>query len=519
VNKTRLVIILAITLAIGMVAAAGCGTTNIPTTATPTFDTGLAADEYRNDAFKDLFPLHWASYKLNDDDTQMTRFGGSVPHRKNDGVNPLPKGAAYSQPYLKNLWLGFAFMYQYDRARGHTYALEDMLGIDRVDKYNEKANFGAVCYSCKTTTVPKYVAKYGDDWWSMPINQFIDEHEPYGMHTIGCANCHDPQTMELVITHPALDEALLRLGIDWREASRNDMRSYVCAQCHVEYYFERGAQGGAQLKPHFPWDNGFDPQDMYEFWANGNPERDGFTGQYADWTHPVSKVPSVKIQHPEFEMWIDGPHGSAGVACADCHMPYVRVDGKKKISSHQWTSPLKYIEQSCRTCHGDKSAQFLKERVEYNQAKTWEQLLIAQDLNVRAHEAIRLANEFEGQKHADYDKLVAEAKELTRKAQIFWDYVSAENSVGFHNPIKAMETLAVSIQDSAKAVELAKRATNYAIAPQLEGDIRKVVPPILEHSRKLQQSQAHLNSHKWLQYLPLFPEADRVWDVPKRTKN
>lgn len=509
-SKLRLLMAFSLVAVIALFVAVGC-TSNVPTTATPVYNTGLAADEYNNHAFKDLFPLHWESYQRNNDDTQMTTFGGSVPHRKNDGVNPLPKGSQYAQPYLKNLWLGLPFMYEYDRARGHTYALEDMLRIDRVDSYNEKANFGAACYYCKTTTIPKYLKQYGDDFYAMNIHELREEHD-FGMHSIGCSNCHNPQTMELVITQPALDEALLRLGIDWRESPKNDMRSYVCAQCHVEYYFQRGAQGGTQLKVHFPWDQGFDPKDMYEFYKDGTPEIDGFTGQYADWTHPVSKTPLIKVQHPEFEMWQDGTHGAAGVSCADCHMPYVRVDGKKKISSHHWTSPLKTTEQSCLQCHGDKDAGWAKDRVVYTQQKTWDQLMIAQDLSVRAHEAIRLAMEFEGEKHANYDALLAEARELTRSGQLYWDYVSAENSVGFHNPSKSIETLAMSQQDSSKAVELAKRATKYAIAPMLEGDIKTIVPPILEHSRKLQQSQSHLDSHTWLKYLPLLPEAERLWD-------
>jgi len=519
VNKRNVLICGSLIVLLIVLLIAGCVTANVPTTAPPIFNTGLPAGEYRNDKFRELFPLHWASYLKNEDDTQMTEFAGSVPHRMNDGTNPLPKGYKYYQPYLKNLWLGFPFMYEYNRSRGHTYALEDMLAIDRVDKYTERGNLGATCFSCKSTTVPKYLAKYGDAFWSMPIRNFVEEHKPFSMHTVGCANCHNPQTMELVITNPTLDEALLRLGIDWREAPKNDMRSYVCAQCHVEYYFQRGDQGGVQLKPHFPWDKGFDPKNIYEFYAEGNPETDGFKGQFADWVHPVSKVPSIKIQHPEFEMWYDGTHGSAGVSCADCHMPYIRADARKKISSHHWTSPLKSIERSCMTCHGDKSAEFLRERVLYTQRKTWDQILIAQELNVRAHEALRLANEFQGRKHTDYEKLIIEARELTRKAQIFWNYVSAEGSVGFHNPVKAMETLAGSIQNSAKAVELAKRATNYAIASNLEGEIKDIVPPILEHSRKLQQSQEHLNSHPWLQYLPLLPPAERLWDVPKRTRN
>ncbi|OEF96870.1 ammonia-forming cytochrome c nitrite reductase subunit c552 [Desulfuribacillus alkaliarsenatis] len=500
---------------VALLIAVGCSS-NVPTTATPTYSTGLGSYEPDNTKFQDIFPVHYNSYLRNNDDTQMTVYGGSVPHRKNDGVNPLPKGYRFSQPYLKNLWMGYPFMYEYDRARGHTYAIEDILRIDRINRYEEKGGLPATCYNCKTTMMPAYLEEYGDDFWSMDFNELREIQQP-GMHSIGCANCHDTETMELAIRSVPLDEALQRQGIDWRESSKNDMRSYVCAQCHVEYYFET-ADYGVAAKPHFPWDNGMNPQDMYEFFADGNPEIDGFRGQFADWTHAISQTPMIKIQHPEFEMWHDGPHGAAGVTCADCHMPYVREDGKKKISSHHWTSPLKTIEVSCLQCHGDKDTGWARDRVVYTQEKTWDQLLIAQEVSVRAHEAVRLASEYEGERHADYDQLLAEARELIRKAQLFWDYVSAENSVGFHNPMKALETLAISQQDSARAVELAKRATNYGIAPQLEGDIYEIVPPILEHSRKLQQSQEHLNSHTWLQYLPLLPERELMWDGTERLR-
>lgn len=490
---------------------AGCKT--IPDTRQPTFETNLASDEVRNSAFAKDFPLHYQSYLDNLDDTQMTVYGGSVPHDKHDGINPLPKGYQYAQPYLKNLWLGHPFSYEYKRARGHTYALKDLLHIDRLNNYSESAGLPASCWNCKSNKAPGYIEEYGDAFWSMEFNDFRLEHD-LEEHTVGCNLCHDPQTMELRITSEPLDIALQLQGIDWREASKNEMRSYVCAQCHVEYYFQK-ADVGIAAKVTFPWDYGFGPEEMYQHLNEGNSER-GFVGAFADWIHPVSQTPMLKMQHPEFEMWIDGTHGAAGVSCADCHMPYVREDGKKKISSHHWTSPLKYIEQSCRQCHSDKSAQYLKDRVIYTQERTWEQLLIAQDISVRAHEAIRLASEYEGERHSNYDALMAQAREMTRKGQWYWDYVSAENSVGFHNPQKALDTLAKSQQYSREAVDLALRATLYGIAPNLEGDIKEIVPPIMEHSRKLQQSEEHLKSHKWLEYLPLLPEAERIWDLNRR---
>jgi nitrite reductase (cytochrome c-552) len=280
----------------------------------------------------------------------------------------------------------------------------------------------------------------------------------------------------------------------------------------VEYHFTHPSQGPAG-KPVFPWDNGFNPEDMYQYYKTHGKDN----GPFADWIHPVSKVPSLKMQHPEYETWIDGPHGAAGVSCADCHMPYQKGEDKKKMSSHWWTSPLKDAElRACRLCHADKSAEFLKERVLYTQKKTFDQLLIAQELSVKAHEAVRLADAYTGEKAAKFDALMAEARDMVRKGQLFWDYVSAENSVGFHNPAKALDTLTSANLFSQRAVDLACQATNFGISPTLAQDIKTLVPPILKHSRKLQQDPAHLQSHPWLKVLPVFPPAERVWDGQKK---
>lgn len=472
-----------------------------------------ANEEEGNLRFKNL--PQYGTYLKNNDDSQMTEYGGSVPHDKHDGINPLPQGYKHAQPYLKNLWLGYPFSYEYKRARGHTYAIDDIFHIDRVNRYSEQAGLPATCLNCKVNNIPAQVQAQGDAFWSTNFNEYRLQYNRE-KHSIGCTNCHDPEkAMRLAITSIPLDEALKRQGKDWREASRDEMRSLVCAQCHVEYYFETKDYGVA-AKPHFPWDYGMNPADIYKFFADGQPERDGFKGQFADWTHAVSKTPMVKTQHPEYEMYHDSVHGAAGVSCADCHMPRVKV-GPATISSHHWTSPLKSeegIKNACLGCHSDKSTDFMRTRVEFHQEKVWKQLNIAQEKSVRAHEAVRQAMEYSG---VD-EKLLGEAREMVRKGQWFWDYVSAENSAGFHNPSKALATLAFSQQYSDEAVTLAIRATNYAIVAALDKPIQELVPPIMEHSRKLQQSQAHLDSHVWLRYLPKFPEAELVWDGYERLR-
>ena len=496
----------------------------------PTYKTSLAKDELKNSAFSKEFPQQWSLYLRNTQANEqeamktMTMFKGSIPFHKNDNVNPLPKGYRQAaQPYLKNLWLGYPFSFEYNEARGHTYAIEDILHIDRINRYGEKGGLPATCWNCKTAKIPSWQQEYGDDkFWSMDFNEFRKpEKVSMSDNTIGCANCHDSQTMELTLNSVPLRDYLHRAGKDFATLSRNEKRALVCGQCHVEYYFGE-PEHGPNKKPVFPWDQGMDPEQMYSYYNDkGKKKEDGSFAQFADWVHPVSKTPMLKAQHPEYEAWYNGTHGAAGVTCADCHMPYMRLDGKKKVSSHLWTSPLRnddMIDNACRQCHTDKTTAYLRDRVENTQKKTYAQLMIAQDLSVKAHEAIRQASEWTGDKSPEYDALMAQARELTRKGQFFWDLVSAENSVGFHNPVKTLDTLASSQRYSQMAVDAASAATNYGIGKTLEGDIHVLVPPILEWSREMQMDQANLEKHVWTRYLKPLPKAELLFEGMDRKR-
>lgn len=497
---------------------------------TPTYKTGLAKDELRNSAYGKEFPQQYETYLRNNQaDEQdgmktMTMFKGSIPFRKNDNINPLPKGYPQAaQPYLKNLWLGYPFSWEYNEARGHTYAIHDILEIDRINTYGEAAGLPATCWNCKTAKIPSWVEEYGDDkFWSMNFNQLrtkdkIDMND----HTIGCANCHNPTDMTLHINSVPLNDWLKRDGQDVSKLSRNEMRALVCAQCHVEYYFNE-PDHGPNKKPIFPWDKGKEPVEIYEYYNDkGKKAASGGFEKFADWVHPVSKASMIKVQHPEYETWYNGPHGAAGVTCADCHMPYMRLDGKKKISSHMWTSPLRndeLIDNSCRQCHTDKTVKYLRERVEFTQKKTFDQLLKAQDMSVKAHEAVRQASEWQGERPHNYDQLMAQAREMVRQGQFYWDFISAENSVGFHNPVKALETLALSNEASQKAVDYASAATNYGISGTLAGDIHQVVPPLLEWSRALQMEPENLEKHVWTKYLKPLPKAEKMWHLQDKIR-
>jgi nitrite reductase (cytochrome c-552) len=529
--KNRIFLVLMTAACLGLLLA-GCGQqTDGPKP--PVYKTGLKSEETSNKAFEKQFPSQWLTYQRNnkDDVQQLTDFGGPVPWDKNDNVNAPPKGnPKAAQPYLKNLWLGYPFSLEYKKARGHTYAIDDILHTDRINQYSDKAGLPTTCYNCKTNKMATWHKEYGDKLWSMEFQDFRAKTDPKD-DTIGCAYCHDPADMKLRISSVPLKEAFVKLGVDLEKATRNQMRSYVCAQCHVEYYFQ-AAKYGPAAKPIFPWTQGatpdkpfggVDPENMYEYYkGHGVVEAKGFENWFADWVHPVSKTPMIKTQHPEFEMFINGSHGAAGVACADCHMAYTRsVDpDKKKTSNHQWTSPLLNIEAACKQCHQDKTPEYLKERVLFTQRKVHDQLLKAQDISVRAHEAVRQASEYKGEKNAGFDDLMIQARENVRHGQWMWDYVSAENSVGFHNPSKALDTLARSQEYSRRAVDMAMQATNYGIGKTLEGDIKKLVPPILEWNRAMMMDAENFKKNVWTTYVQPqpFPKAEKMWDGVKKIR-
>ena len=162
----------------------------------------------------------------------------------------------------------------------------------------------------------------------------------------------------------------------------------------------------------------------------------------------------LKAQHPEFETWSQGTHGKSGVSCADCHMPFMREEGRK-YTSHWVTSPLKHIKNSCRTCH-TQSEDWLLSQVKTTQDRTWQLMHIAGLTIARAHEATGKA----GQNPAADPAALAKSREMIRKAQWFWDIVAAENGMGFHNPGGNMNILGQAIDLAHQAIEAANLANN-----------------------------------------------------------
>jgi nitrite reductase (cytochrome c-552) len=252
-------------------------------------------------------------------------------------------------------------------------------------------------------------------------------------HPVACIDCHDPQTMQLRVTRPGFMEGIRALkaaqGVADYDvnamASRQEMRAFVCGQCHVEYYFK-----GPEKRLTYPWHKGLKADEILAYYQE--------TG-FRDWTHAESGAPALKAQHPEFEMWNQGIHARSGVTCADCHMPYQR-EGALKISDHHVRSPVLNLNRACQTCH-KWSEEELRERVFTIQDRTFQVRNIAMDALVSLIADIKAARD----RGLDDDQL-AQARDEQRQAQFLLDFIEAENSMGFHAPQEAMRVLANSIE-------------------------------------------------------------------------
>ncbi|HRW12144.1 MAG TPA: ammonia-forming cytochrome c nitrite reductase subunit c552 [Syntrophomonas sp.] len=370
----------------------------------------IAATETNSAVWGQFYPAHWDSYQAN--------------------LSNAAQPSHYdTKLYLQAMYEGTGFAKEYNEPRGHIFSIED---VTSVNPARQKA--GASCFTCKSTQVPEMMDKYGAKYYLMSF----DEMNGQITQPIGCLDCHDPKTMALRITRPALQEALQRQGRDLDKVTNQEMRSLVCAQCHVTYYFAPETK-----KVTFPWDKGFTAQQILAYYDEE---------QFTEWVHPVAGSNLVKARHAEYETFMGSTHQTAGVACADCHMPYTVV-GNKKISSHVWQSPLNNIEQSCTTCHRN-GTEWLKNRVETIQTQAKQSQDLAGEAVVQAINELKMARETPG---VDQAKL-AEAMKLHREAQWYLDYVAVTNGYGFHNPTATLNDINAALDKAHKAVVKAREA-------------------------------------------------------------
>ncbi|HRF60363.1 MAG TPA: ammonia-forming cytochrome c nitrite reductase subunit c552 [Fimbriimonadaceae bacterium] len=366
----------------------------------------IADYEADNAKWGQSFPREYNSWESTKHLDENTKHGGSGD-----------RDYLAENPNLVVMWAGYPFANDFKQARGHYHAVED---VTKTGRLNEKTP--GTCWTCKSPDVPRLMAAKGvAEFYAAKFHDFDKEV----VNPIGCADCHDNKTMALRISRPALKEAFQRMGKDIAKASHQEMRSLVCAQCHVEYYFK----GKKEKYLTFPWDNGLNVENMEAYY-----EKSG----HVDWTHAVSGAKMIKMQHPDYEVYSHGIHAYRGVSCADCHMPY-KSEGGIKFTDHQIRSPLYSVQNSCQVCHrwGEDE---IKNRVQAIQDKNKELLTRAEKAITAAHLEIG-----DAMKRGATDAQLEGVRKSISKAQMDWDYVAANNGMGFHAPQECARILGKAI--------------------------------------------------------------------------
>jgi nitrite reductase (cytochrome c-552) len=394
------------------------------------------------------FPMQYDAY-MRTVDQKRTRYGGSeaLPHSPTnaDPRSVVAQSKLEEDPRLKTMWAGYPFSVDFREERGHAYMLDDQRNTRRVTEFKQPGT----CLNCHASMYTVY-KELGNGDLTAGFEKI--NHMPYveatklAKHPVACIDCHDPKAMQLRVSRPAFMEGIRAAkaaqGIQNfdvnKMASAQEMRTYVCGQCHVEYYFK-----GAEKRLTYPWSNGLKVEQIYE------AEKD-----HKDWVHADTGANVLKAQHPEFEMYNQGVHARSGVACADCHMPYKR-EGGLKISDHHVRSPLLNINRACQGCH-HFSEEEMKSRAEQIQERFFQSRNVAMDALMEFIADLKKAKE-----SGATDQQLAAAREEQRRAQFYLDFVEAENSTGFHAPQEAMRILTESV-DHVRKGQLALRQAGLA---------------------------------------------------------
>jgi nitrite reductase (cytochrome c-552) len=409
------------------------------------------------------FPRQYDGYKRAAERTG-TRYGGG-------GSDTMATDKLAQDPRLKTIYAGYAFSVDYRARRGHAYMLSDQRETKRVQLPFRQPGTCLQCHASNVTVYRKNGLAAGApgaledpfisaNGYAQLLRGFeIVGAMPYGEATklvdqpVACVDCHDPQSMQLRVTRPGFLLGVRALATSnaplpqlpsiakWRAgnraepydpnilASRQEMRSLVCGQCHVEYYC------GPKTSLFYPWNNGLKVEEIEAYYSSFKFS-DG--QRFFDWKHAATGANVLKAQHPEFEMWSQGIHARSGVACADCHMPYQR-EGAIKISDHHVRSPLLNVANACQVCHHFSESE-IQARVDIIQERNHELLGRAEDAVVDLINAIAAA-QAAGMKDAQLQA----AREFQRGAQWRVDFVSSENSMGFHAPQEAARILGEAI--------------------------------------------------------------------------
>ena len=386
-----------------------------------------------------------------------------------------------------------------DRAFGGRFQLKDWTYIDKAGKLwdviidTEKelpqtakaAN--TVCLTCKTSDAVLKWPYMGDPNPNTPLkrapNPAAIEMAKGIQYPMGCIHCHDPHAAKGRVIRDALIEAIVdrkegtypydpqksketTMEKIWFKRGGKDFRAMgilnkpdsnlMCAQCHVEYNCNPGIDTKTgqvtamddRRANYFPWANVFDVGKKYE------------TINFKDFKHAITGALLTKLQHPDAETQWGSKHERAGVECKDCHMPKIKQKGKE-YTLHGAGRPRYMLKDTCLRCHPDWTEQEAEYQIDAIQAYTRGKMRKAEFSLGQLIDTYALAEDL----GVSEDILMDVRKEHDR-ASTLWEWWTAENSDGFHNPEQARQSLAESVNASQKGIEILNKAIRQKIAPK-----------------------------------------------------
>ncbi len=431
-------------------------------------------------------------------------------------------------PLFDKLMEGYGFTKEHNEPRSHAFMLVDQWVVDRAFggrvqlkdwTYVNKAELAAnsawnlvvdkdpassdqkpfmrqvatavnpVCMNCKTQDHILDWKYMGDEDPKAKWNRSSKPVEfARGVnHALNCFMCHDPHSAAPRVVRDALIQAVVdrkegtypqdkvkseqvkmtkvtfqRDGKDFRAIgllSKADS-NLMCAQCHVEYNCGPGFDCSDPAKPYYVKMS--DPRTNLFTWTNvfGYKDKMAVQNKFKDFKHASTGALLPKIQHPEMETYWGSKHERAGVECKDCHMTKKKAANGKVTTNHQQMSPRYNLKAACLTCHKEWTEDDAKYHMEAIQgyirgkmakAEFWLAELI--DWIVKGKEAGVPAAALEKAYDNQYD------------ANLYWEWWTAENSDGFHNPVDARESLTRSIDASQAGIKLMKEEIAKLKAP------------------------------------------------------
>jgi formate-dependent nitrite reductase cytochrome c552 subunit len=305
------------------------------------------------------------------------------------------------------------------------------------------------------------------------VNALIrDVHNP-----VGCIHCHDPHATRPRIVRDALLEGVAREGAnpyaenkgkdqievvafrDFRRIGllKDKSSNLLCGQCHVEYNCNPGfePQSGEKVTMtdrrtnHFPMRNVLDLLNHYD------------ELKFRDFRHDVTGARLIKLQHPEMETYWGSVHDRAGVTCPDCHMLKETNAAGKKFTSHQQVRPRHHVEQSCLPCHPDSS---VEEKI--YQIDAVRNYTRGKQRQAEYHISVLIDTYALAARSGVAEEVLTQARQQHEVAHVLWEWWTAENSDGWHNPALARESLLRSEREARQGTELLRKAMAEQAKPK-----------------------------------------------------